>query len=152
MRHSAHPPLTSAAHPVRSTFARTAGRAMAIAALLACAAPSRADVMAAELLTQLASKDTLELAKARSYLAGVLDAEDFYLGAEMIAARAPLSERKASRFKFAHVCMPAPRPALDELVTLILGYAQQDSARGTGRAHSMIRFALIEKYPCPENP
>jgi len=131
---------------------RTLARCLLVASAALCADAANADVAASDLLTQLTSKDTTELTKAQSYLSGVLDAEDFYLGAEMLSVRAPLSERKATKFKFAHLCLPTPRPGMDALVGVILAYAKGDASRGTGRAHSMIRFALLDKFPCTENP
>lgn len=112
---------------------------------------AKAETTGNHLYGQLKSSDANENLKAYAYVSGVLDAEDFYLTSEIFAS---LNSKggKPSRFKFVHFCFGNNKMTLGQITDIITKYLEMHPEKRHIRAHSLIRFALLENFACASNP
>lgn len=103
-----------------------------------------------ELLKKLQSPDPIAILEGHAYIRGVLDSESVFLARAKFAMGASGSKKLASEF----FCIPTggtvggTSAKLSGPITAKL-IAEPNTRSQT--ANVLIRRALIESYPCPEN-
>lgn len=120
-----------------------------LAALMFGAA--HAEVTGNDLFEWLRSNDTSERLRGYAYLEGVLDAEDFYLTIDVFSL---IGSKGAStdRFRVAHICLGGGKVTYGQIKDVVFKYLESNPAKRHIRAHSLIRFALLEDFACAKNP
>ncbi|HMS25934.1 MAG TPA: Rap1a/Tai family immunity protein [Burkholderiaceae bacterium] len=110
-----------------------------------------AEITGNELHIWLGSKNSADSLRGYAYLEGVLDAEDFYLTNEIFVA---LLEKNptANRFKVAHICFDDAKVTLGQIKDIVYKYLEDNPAKRHIRAHSLVRYALMETFACTKNP
>lgn len=122
-----------------------------ISTLVSFVGTASAQMTGNELLAQLKSTDTTETLKAYAYIDGVIDVEDFYLTAEMLSSVNPKTGNP-SRFRFVHFCFGNNKVTLGQIKDIVVRYLESHPEKRHIRAHSLIRFALLEDFECANNP
>jgi hypothetical protein len=112
---------------------------------------AKAETTGNDLYGQFKSSNSTENLQAQAYLLGVLDAEDFYLTVELFSSVDPKSGKPA-RFKFVHFCFGGDKVTLGQLSDIVIKYLETHPEKRHIRAHSLIRFALLEDFACANNP
>lgn len=112
---------------------------------------AKAETTGNDLYGQLKSNDAIDTLKAYAYLRGVLDAEDFYLTSEAWTSLSP-KDGKPTRFKFVHFCFGDNNVTFGQIKDIVIQYLETHPEKRHIRAHSLVRFALLEDFACANNP
>jgi len=120
-------------------------------ALLALHGAAQAETTGNELYAWLGSSDSTISMRGYAYLDGVLDVEDFYLTNEIFST---FGEKDAAttRFRVAHICFGDAKVTYGQIKDIVYKYLDNNPAKRHIRAHSLIRFALLEEFACAKNP
>lgn len=122
-----------------------------IALLIGFLGIAKAETTGNDLYSQLKSNDTIDTLKAYAYLNGVLDAEDFYLTSEVCTSLSPKGG-KPTPFKFVHFCFGDNNVTFGQIKDIVIRYLETHPEKRHIRAHSLVRFALLEDFACANNP
>ncbi len=112
---------------------------------------ARAETTGNELYAWLSSNDSSVSLRGYAYLDGVLDAEDFYLTYEIFSSLGDKASTSES-FKIPHICFGNSKITFVQIRDIVFKYLEINPAKRHIRAHSLIRFALMEDFACAKNP
>lgn len=115
------------------------------------ASASQAETTGNELYSWLGSNESAINLKGYAYLDGVLDAEDFYLTNEIFSSIGE-KDSASTKFKVAHICFGDSKVTYGQIKDIVYKYLADNPAKRHIRAHSLVRFALLEDFACAKNP
>lgn len=116
--------------------------------LLAICGVAEAEITGNDLYAQLTSSSVSENLQGFAYLAGVLDTEYWYFIAELTESFPPSKEK----FRVPHICFDRDKITFSQIIDVVLKYLTAHPERRHKSAQPLIRFALLESFPCADNP